>query len=815
MAKSLSFMVLLAFLVAGSSGQVRDGGQAPWRIHTLFSTECQDYFDWQTVGLMHSYKKAQQPGPITRLLSCTDEQKETYRGMELAPTMEVPSMSKHPITGDWYPAINKPAGVLHWLANSEEAQNVDWVVILDADMIIRGPIIPWELGVERGKPVAAHYGYLIGCDNILAKLHTGHPELCDKVGGLLAFHIDDLRALAPLWLSKTEEVREDRAHWATNITGDIYGRGWISEMYGYSFGAAEVGLRHKITNDLMIYPGDVPRKGVEPILFHYGLPFKVGNWSFKKLEYHEFTAAYDCGLLFPQPPFPKEVRLMETDPDKLRGLMLSIECMNTLNEGLLLHHAAKECPKPKWTKYLSFLTSRAFAQLTKPKQVKHITFVNEEAFEDEESNTVPVLDSYMKRPEKAEADNIGEKKPHPKIHTIFSTECNSYFDWQTVGLVHSFHVSGQPGNITRLLSCTDEDLVKYKGHDIAPTHYVPSMSKHPLTGDVYPAINKPAAALHWINHAQIDAEYVVILDADMILLGPITPWEFNASRGHPVSAPYNYLIGCDTELAKLHTSNPKACDKVGGVIIMHIDDLRKFAMLWLHKTEEVRADKEHYATKYSGDVYEYGWISEMYGYSFGAAELNLRHVINPNIMFYPGGVPNRGVDYRVLHYGEHYKVGNNYTFDKKSWRKFDLVNTCWAKFPDPPALDETTDEDTRARDFLSIDCVRRLNEALYFHHKARQCGNSTKRTDISRKMAAISKPLQITNEEQTALISIMFWIIGLWIVSVVGFWVWILVAMFGGRGKKGKNQKSKKRKTNTENFGLNGSDRSLRMDERI
>lgn len=82
--------------------------------------------------------------------------------------------------------------------------------------------------------------YLVGCNNLLAKLHTKHPELCDKVGGLLAMHIDDLRALAPMWLSKTEEVREDRAHWSTNLTGDIYGKGWISEMYGYSFGAAEV-----------------------------------------------------------------------------------------------------------------------------------------------------------------------------------------------------------------------------------------------------------------------------------------------------------------------------------------------------------------------------------------------------------------------------------------------------------------------------------------------------------------------------------------------------------------------------------------------
>lgn len=57
-----------------------------------------------------------------------------------------------------YPAINKPAGVVHWLKHSKDAENVDWVVILDADMIIRGPIIPWKLGAEKGRPVAAYYG---------------------------------------------------------------------------------------------------------------------------------------------------------------------------------------------------------------------------------------------------------------------------------------------------------------------------------------------------------------------------------------------------------------------------------------------------------------------------------------------------------------------------------------------------------------------------------------------------------------------------------------------------------------------------------
>lgn len=155
---------------------------------------------------------------------------------------------------------------------------------------------------------------------------------------------------------------------------------------------------------------------------------------------------------------------MESDPNKRRALFLSIECINTLNEGLLLQHAANGCSKPKWSKYLSFLKSRTFADLTRP---KFLTPNNTET--EETARLQQVVDEHQ--------------KPHPKIHTVFSTECTPYFDWQTVGLVHSFHLSGQPGNITRLLSCTDEDLKRYTGHDLAPTHYVPSMSRHPLTGD--------------------------------------------------------------------------------------------------------------------------------------------------------------------------------------------------------------------------------------------------------------------------------------------------------------------------------------------
>ncbi|XP_051117917.1 peptidyl serine alpha-galactosyltransferase-like isoform X2 [Andrographis paniculata] len=685
------FLLVATVVVSMSRGGAQKSshdavvGAAPYRIHTLFSVECQTYSDWQTVGLMHSFRKAKQPGLITRLLSCTEERKKTYRGMDLAPTLQVPSMSHNPRTGDWYPAINKPAGVVHWLKHSKHVNNVDWVVILDPDMIIRGPIIPWELGAEKGRPVSAYYGYLVGCDNVLAKLHTKHPQLCDKVGGLLAMHIDDLRDLAHIWLSKTEQVREDRAHWATDYTGDIYGEGWISEMYGYSFGAAE--------------------EGVEPILLHYGLPFTVGNWSFSKLDHHEDNIVYECGQLFPEPPYPRDVDEMERDPNKRRALFLSIECINTINEGLLLHHAARGCPKPKQSKYLSFLRSKAFAELTQP---KHLT---------------PATRRMME--ENTRKQDVGEpEKQCPKIHTLFSTQCFPYFDWQTVGLIRSFHLSGQPGNITRLLSCTEEELKEYKGHNLAPTHYVPSMSRHPLTGDWYPAINKPAAVLHWINHVKTDAEYVVILEPDMIMKGPITPWEFNADKGRPVSAPNEYLIGCDNELARAHTHNPGACDKVGGVIIMHIRDLRRFSSLWLHKTKQLRADVGHWSKYYTGDIYNAGWLSEMYGYAFAAAELNMRHKISSNILIYPGHMPAPGVSYRVYHYGLEFRVGN-WSFDKAKYRHLDVVNKCWVRFPDPP--DPSTlhhsEKYILQRDLLSIDCVNSLNEALRRHDERKKCSD--------------------------------------------------------------------------------------------
>lgn len=183
---------------------------------------------------------------------------------------------------------------------------------------------------------------------------------------------------------------------------------------------------------------------------------------------------------------------------------------------------------------------------------------------------------------------------------------------------------------------------------------------------------------------------------------------------------------------------------------MHIADLRKFAMRWLHKTEEVRADMAHWPKKFTGDVYEAGWISEMYGYSFAAAEvkfhtflktvfcfryvllthdnllgqLRLRHVISDKILIYPGYVPEPGVNYRVFHYGLEFQVGN-WSFDKAKLKHMDVVNKCWLTFPDPPdpsTLDKSNDGFFQ-RDLLSIECGRTLHEAIHIYHQ-KKCSSS-------------------------------------------------------------------------------------------
>eukprot|EP01065_Artemidia_motanka_P040566 TRINITY_DN5105_c0_g1_i1.p1 TRINITY_DN5105_c0_g1~~TRINITY_DN5105_c0_g1_i1.p1 ORF type:complete len:547 (+),score=131.86 TRINITY_DN5105_c0_g1_i1:520-2160(+) len=310
----------------------------PDRLHIVFSTECNAYFDWQSAGLFYSIKAAYaadglQPPRTTRLSACAEDNRKMLR-----PELHSPGWAGyhpkfdtyvHPLytvnrcpddatdldcnRKDRYSAYNKPGSVTHWLEHS--GTSAEFVAFLDADQVLVHPINPVFLGARAGRPVSALYAYLKGVrDDVhmgvkarMVAAKRNHAPF-EQAGGFFIFHTADLRRVAPLWLRYTQRVRADPDSWAN--TGDLFncrgapagcqgkeckcpGPPWISEMYGYVFGASEANLTHVIDNRVMLYPGYAADhlKEPYPLVLHYGITAVMdlgpgkGYWAFDKHWY--------------------------------------------------------------------------------------------------------------------------------------------------------------------------------------------------------------------------------------------------------------------------------------------------------------------------------------------------------------------------------------------------------------------------------------------------------------------------------------------------------------------------------------------------
>ena len=245
------------------------------------------------------------------------------------------------------PSYNKPGSIMHWVEQSEEAKNVDYVLYIDADMLLRQPMDPVAMGVKKGVVVSEHVGYLdVGLKNKIqdqflppeAALIAG-ADVSDtgpagpngkrhaSGGWYHFFHIDDIRTIARRWLYYCEKMRlNPQLYWRMEepntrklggvdhdiLTGDAYvshGQApWISEMYGYVFSAAEAGLRHILTHGVVVYPDDVGAGNPkEASIIHYGLHCQVGAFHFTKYSHGSFDATGCTKGLFGDPPEPSYI----------------------------------------------------------------------------------------------------------------------------------------------------------------------------------------------------------------------------------------------------------------------------------------------------------------------------------------------------------------------------------------------------------------------------------------------------------------------------------------------------------------------------
>lgn len=198
------------------------------RLHTVFSIDGSLYHRWQADLLAYSHRQVCQPGALTRLWSARG-QPTAFEGR----TFQTMPYCPHPTTGDFYPPYNKPMALLAWLREASPSEEI--VLLLDPDCIF---ITPCDLPVKCGEPVAQPISYLEPTDHVeLVKRHGHKLESVQAIGIPTLIHRDDLAALVPLWVEKTEAIRSDP------VSRQL--AGWTAEMWAYVFAAAQLGLRHQ------------------------------------------------------------------------------------------------------------------------------------------------------------------------------------------------------------------------------------------------------------------------------------------------------------------------------------------------------------------------------------------------------------------------------------------------------------------------------------------------------------------------------------------------------------------------------------------
>lgn len=246
-------------------------------VHTVFSVDGSLYQRWQADLLAYSHRKVNQPGPLTRLYSAWDTP-PPFDGQ----THHTKPYS-HSITGDHYPPFNRIMALRHWMRNFPPQEET--LLLLDPDCIF---LTAYDESVERGQPVTQPISYMNPAitDNAeLLKRHGFKPEAVQAIGIPTLIHRDDLAVLVPLWVEKTHEIRSDP------ISRELVN--WISEMWGYVFAAAQLGLRHEL-RDLAHWQMD-DRTDLSFIHYCYSSTNAQKQWEWTKRTYKPWEPV-------PQPP---------------------------------------------------------------------------------------------------------------------------------------------------------------------------------------------------------------------------------------------------------------------------------------------------------------------------------------------------------------------------------------------------------------------------------------------------------------------------------------------------------------------------------
>ena len=179
-------------------------------IYTVICTDVSEYINWQCELLEYTWKRAEQPGELVRLVTCPAETELPQHDHARVVHIAEPSDR----TGGYLP-FERLFALQDWLESERPEGSV---LVIDPDCVFRRAIVD-EVG--PGAPLAQHW----------RDLRPRPPAQAATWPAMI--HSSDLEELMPRWINATRAVR--------TATGR-----WESDMFGLVTASAAMGLRFSL-----------------------------------------------------------------------------------------------------------------------------------------------------------------------------------------------------------------------------------------------------------------------------------------------------------------------------------------------------------------------------------------------------------------------------------------------------------------------------------------------------------------------------------------------------------------------------------------
>jgi hypothetical protein len=206
-------------------------------IRFVYSTTEGFYCDWQSHLLNHTFWEM----GIAKWARCTRLVSTHEEGFKSCPTPDrIRTRVYAHDAGAQYVPLNRPGALCEWLFR--ETIEEPYVCILDPDFIFLKPFTIEDLILpEAGEVVGASIGYM-DYDGPFKPLFQEFNLTEEHHASAVVPYIvrtDDLRRIAPVWLSETIRIR--RAHPTE----------WCSEMISFLSALVVCGLRYRVDDSLV------------------------------------------------------------------------------------------------------------------------------------------------------------------------------------------------------------------------------------------------------------------------------------------------------------------------------------------------------------------------------------------------------------------------------------------------------------------------------------------------------------------------------------------------------------------------------------